>query len=149
MRTASAAGAAAGTPPPPPHEPPARPVLDPSRLAELRNTAGEGGDGFVEAVVAVFLEEAPSVLASLRQAATRGDLARVQHDAHSLKGASANIGALELQALAAALEARAGRHDSANLDDEVTRLEAAFARVQAALQRHRGAPAPPDRQSAG
>lgn len=114
--------------------PAAAPVLDRARLAALRETAGQDGEAFVETLITLFLDEAQALLASLRQAAAGGDLDRAMRDAHGLKGAAANIGALELAGLAAELEARAAPQEAAQLAAAVAGLAAAFERTRGALQ---------------
>ena len=52
-----------------------------------------GDEDLVKTVVAAFLEDAPRQIAGLKQALAEGDLTRAQRQAHTLKGAAANLSA--------------------------------------------------------
>ena len=56
--------------------------IDPSVFAELQTTTGPE---FAAELVNTFLEEAPGMIAELRNARTEGDNERFQRAAHSLK----------------------------------------------------------------
>ncbi|TCJ13030.1 response regulator [Parasulfuritortus cantonensis] len=102
-------------------------VLDATVLAELR----EGlGDDF-PAMVKVYLDSTPGLLAELTAAVARADAAEVARLAHGLRSSSATFGALRLAELAQALEThgRAGEVADAVFAD----LEAEAARVAQAL----------------
>jgi two-component system sensor histidine kinase/response regulator len=80
-------------------EPIAEPVApggDPitRRLDELRGDKTEPERALVNRLVASFLALVPGYLTSLGNAVTAADAAAVEEQAHSLKGAAANIGAL-------------------------------------------------------
>ena len=55
-------------------------------------------------IIADFLGDAPRLIATLREAVESGDHACVRRQAHTLKGASANVGAQALRMLSARLE---------------------------------------------
>jgi HPt (histidine-containing phosphotransfer) domain-containing protein len=84
--------------------------------------------------VDTFLEEAPAMLAELRDARAAVDADRFRRAAHSLKSNSHTFGALALGALARDLELTGMSadvaHDAARLDA----LEAEYARAAAALK---------------
>lgn len=84
-------------------------LIDSAVVAELRDLMA----GDLEALLDAFREDSRARLAAARQAWATGDLAELQSEAHSLKGASANLGAAGLAAACAALEtaARAGAAD--------------------------------------
>ncbi len=66
-------------------------------------------------MVTVFLEEMPSRFIALHQAIIGGDHAHIAHAAHSIKGAAANMAALELFACAKQIEDDCERLDSVPL----------------------------------
>lgn len=78
-------------------------------LNELRDRV-DGDDELVREVLAVYLEDTPTVLDSLRQALEAGQPESVAKAAHTLKGSSANVAAERLRSQAYELEqkARAG-----------------------------------------
>jgi signal transduction histidine kinase/DNA-binding response OmpR family regulator len=81
-----------------------------------------GDEALVAEVVQLFLEDCPSHVATIGQAAAARDLARVRSAAHALKGAAGNLSAQHLADAAAALEQLAvdGRLDA--LEDAAQRV---------------------------
>ena len=63
-----------------------------------------GDEELVKTVVAAFLEDAPRQIAGLKQALAEGDLTRAHRQAHTLKGAAANLGAGRLRQAALEME---------------------------------------------
>ncbi|HEX4966616.1 MAG TPA: two-component regulator propeller domain-containing protein [Thermoanaerobaculia bacterium] len=106
-------------------QPPAEaPVLDPSYLDRLRQLEEVSGRSMVGEIVDSFLSEAPRRLARLREALAAGDGEALAFTAHSLKGSSAQLGALRLASVSHALELK-GRQGflegAAEILDEVER----------------------------
>jgi two-component system sensor histidine kinase BarA len=92
-------------------------------------------------VVRIFLEEAPRALASLRDAAERGDTSTMERIAHTLKGDLAYMALPELGKMAAELE-QLSRHG--NLDQArplAKTLERAIEQVCVTVKRSAGAEA--------
>ncbi len=84
-------------------------ILDPVRLALLREL--DDGDGtLLTALVTEYRADSARLLAAIGGAIDEGDPQIVEQAAHTLKGASANLGANDLAELAGTLEAfaRAG-----------------------------------------
>ncbi len=99
------------------------PVLD---LERLRLTSG-GDEGVQREIIALFMEDTRLRVAELAEASQRGETAALHREAHTIKGASATIGALRMQATAAVVEAAAAQGD----------LEAARAGVDAVCVSYR------------
>jgi len=76
-------------------------AIEMSTFRELQATAG--GE-FVVELVDTFLEEAPGMLAVLRESRAAGDAEAFRRAAHSLKSNSLTFGALALAGQARALE---------------------------------------------
>ena len=104
------------------------PTLDPATFSELEAAAGAE---FARELITTFLEEAPLMLAELRNTLAAGNADAFRRAAHSLKSNSLTFGALALGALARALELKGleGMGDAAPLDA----LDQEYARVAAAL----------------
>ena len=121
----------APAPVPPPI--PERAVLDAARLAQIRALSRPGAPSVLGRVVKVFFESAPEQIASLRTAAQKGDAPRLREVAHSLKSASATLGATEFSELCRRLETmgRESRLDGALA--AVAALEQQFPAVRDAL----------------
>ena len=77
------------------------PVIDEATFRELQDAAGAE---FGAELVGTFLEEAPGMLAALRQARAAGDGDAFRRAAHSLKSNSLTFGAAPLATPARALE---------------------------------------------
>jgi HPt (histidine-containing phosphotransfer) domain-containing protein len=78
-----------------------RPAIDQSVLDELRDNAGAD---FAAELARTFAEDAPRMLATLRESRATGDAAAFRRAAHSLKSNASTFGALPLADLARALE---------------------------------------------
>jgi HPt (histidine-containing phosphotransfer) domain-containing protein len=100
--------------------------LDPAVLAELAETTGAD---FVADLVTAFLDEAPAMLAELREAAAANDADGFRRAAHSIKSNANVFGATELAELARRMEL--GGLDDARQD--LAALETASARALSAL----------------
>lgn len=103
-------------------------VLD---RADLLRRLG-GNAGIAERVIAVFREDAPEQLASLRKAK---DLETLRRLCHGLKGAARNVGGLMLSEVARAGEWEASRGRADRVAAILPRLDWEFARLEAAWER--------------
>jgi HPt (histidine-containing phosphotransfer) domain-containing protein len=106
-------------------------AIDQAVFGELQSTAGAD---FVAELVGTFLEEAPGMLAELREALGAGDAERFRRAAHSLKSNGMTFGATSLGALARALELKGLDADPARDEAAITALEAAYQQAAGALQ---------------
>jgi HPt (histidine-containing phosphotransfer) domain-containing protein len=125
--------ASAGLPAPAATHAAARPVLDAEALARLRELDPTGSTRLVGRVVEAYRTSAGRLEPQMREALARGDHAGVRHAAHTLKSASANVGALQLSALCAAVETMVRSGEVAGLDPAVEALGLELARALAAL----------------
>jgi HPt (histidine-containing phosphotransfer) domain-containing protein len=75
---------------------PALEVVDEALLGELAQLADEASPDFLSELVGVFRREAEHQLDLIDQAVDQGDVETVQRSAHTLKGSSASLGAIEL-----------------------------------------------------
>ena len=85
-----------------------------------------------------FLEEAPSLLSRLRQAAQQNDASGLRMAAHTLKSSSNDFGAKTLAELCQAMENR-GKSGVLTPDtqDKVAQIETEYQHVKAALEKLR------------
>jgi CheY-like chemotaxis protein/HPt (histidine-containing phosphotransfer) domain-containing protein len=117
--------------PPPATEPPA--VIDWSMLAGLRELQTAGEPDFVQEMLALYLDNAPHLIADLRQAIADQNPAALQYNAHTLKGNSASLGAQRLSALSAELEQIGRRGSIEGAPPLLADVEQEFARVRLAM----------------
>lgn len=100
---------------------------------EQLETATGGDAEFEQELIELFLEDQHERLSSIEQAIAGGDSADLRREAHTLKGAAANMGALALQHLARELE-EAGRNGQLGPAPELLeRIRVEAARVEAFL----------------
>ena len=106
------------------------PVIDATTFAELQDAAGAD---FVAELVGTLLEEAPGMLAELRNALAARDGERFRRAAHSLKSNSQTFGATALGALAREIELRGLHADPACDSAALDALAAAYVQAAGAL----------------
>jgi HPt (histidine-containing phosphotransfer) domain-containing protein len=114
-------------PAPPPAAPPAAAIeaseiepIDEGVLNALAQLQREGRPDIVNRVITLFLESAPALLKDLEQGAKSGDTALLHRASHTLKSASANVGAALLSARCRDLEASAR---AGSVPDAAARVE--------------------------
>jgi signal transduction histidine kinase/CheY-like chemotaxis protein len=109
---------------------PTAPAIDQAVLKDLLDVMGQA----LADLVHVYLEDAPRLLAQLREAAAAGDVDGMVAPSHSLKSSSANLGATRLSEQARMIEHGARLKTlSPPLLPPVERIEAEFARVRREL----------------
>lgn len=128
---------AIATPAPMPMPSPATPAadtvpqstIDDEVLEELRAVLG----GELDRLIRVFLDDAPRQISALEEAAVAPDFEALREHAHSLKSASANLGAMQLSAAAKRVElgARTGTLDRPAV--EVAKIAWEFKRARDVL----------------
>ncbi len=109
---------------------PTLPIFDQAALLKrlLGNRAA------AKRIIQAFLADVPGRLTSLRAALEGGDIVRVSHELHTLKGSSASLGGEAVRAKALAMELNARKGDLHSLRSELSALQAESERLCAALQ---------------
>jgi two-component system, sensor histidine kinase and response regulator len=97
------------------------------RLKELFEICG--AQTLVE-IIELFLAKTVERLDSLKNAATNGDMARLNSEVHTLKGSSANVGAKSMADLCEIIEMTNAVEITPQLSKTVTQLLADFARLK-------------------
>ncbi|HEV2578740.1 MAG TPA: response regulator [Acidobacteriaceae bacterium] len=99
-----------------------RPPLDDTIFTQMKSKIGSDS---LRQLYDMTLDDVRSRLALIAAAVERGDLATVRQEAHTIKGSCGMVGALELQALAAAAEGGSPVDTSAlaDFDSACKRLE--------------------------
>ena len=105
--------------------------LDPGVLAGLREL---GDPGLLPELAEMFLDDASSRVAVLREAVEGGDARSVERIAHTLKGSSGNMGAKRMAAICEELQNAGASGDLARAPEQFGRLEEEFGRVRPALE---------------
>lgn len=123
---------------PPPSSPPPLPGLslrlDPKPLDSLRRLEQAAGKPLVREIVDSFLAQAPDRLARLRQALLASDARELAFVAHSLKGSSAQLGAVRVAELSARLEEKGHGAELSGAAALLTELEQEIEQVRPLLE---------------
>ncbi|MGQ9732778.1 MAG: response regulator [Candidatus Zipacnadales bacterium] len=109
---------------------PSPPVFDCKGLAER---VGEDTE-LMREIVQIYLEDAPQEISKMREAAEAGDTERLARQAHSLKGASANVGAIGLREAAQSIEMAASQGDLAAVRTTLAQMDELLKSFQAAVE---------------
>jgi CheY-like chemotaxis protein/HPt (histidine-containing phosphotransfer) domain-containing protein len=95
----------------------------------LRQTFGDDPE-FIQELLALYLSDAQERVAALQRATQPVQWEQVRHEAHQLKGASANVGATGMQDLARALEELASdEQDPERLPDLIQAITATLSQM--------------------
>lgn len=110
-------------------------IVDPETIANLRALSPDDDDAFLKEIIGIFLEDTPKRITELKQSHAAGLSADFTRAAHSIKGSSSNVGAMELRAIAEHLEHHARKEGIAGLESKVAEIEGAFIRAKAELEK--------------
>jgi signal transduction histidine kinase/DNA-binding response OmpR family regulator/HPt (histidine-containing phosphotransfer) domain-containing protein len=107
-------------------------ALDRDVLDQLREDLG--GTAALREVIRSFLEQTPSVISALRDAAARADVPSIRRSAHMIKGTSSILGARELSEHCAEIERVGQTGCIADAGSRVIAVEASYRTIEAALK---------------
>src|SRR5215467_1208764 len=107
-------------------------ALDRDVLDQLREDLG--GTAALREVIRSFLDQTPSVLSALRDAAARADVPSIRRAAHMIKGTSSTLGARELSEQCAEIERVGQTGCIADAGSRVIAVEASYRTIEAALR---------------
>jgi HPt (histidine-containing phosphotransfer) domain-containing protein len=119
--------------PTPSSEDPTQPVLDAGALDQLRQLDPTGGSSFVVRVLGTYERSLERHIAEARQAQAASQWEALGRTAHTLKSASASVGALAFSALCAEVESLVRQHDTAGLQATLARFFSEAGRVRDAV----------------
>ena len=108
-------------------------VIDPQAIESLRALNPGDNDEFLREIVGIFLEDTPQRIAELDQSLVASDLAKFTRAAHSIKGSSANLGAIALRAAAEKLEHESRTKGLAAIGGLVSEVKTEFSRAHTEL----------------
>ena len=108
-------------------------IIDPQAIENLRALNPGDNDDFLREIAGIFLEDTPLRIAELGESFEAGDVTKFARAAHSIKGSSANLGAVALRTVAEKLEHEARTSGIRDLGGLVEQLRAEFTRAESAL----------------
>ena len=109
-------------------------LLDMGMVRQLQRVGTNGDRDLLGKVAEIFLEQTPQLLEAIAEGLRLGDLDAVRRAAHSLKSASASLGAMQLSESAAALEIAARNGENERLDGLQRGFEAAAEQAMQAVR---------------
>ena len=95
-----------------------------------------GDEDLAQTVTDAFLEDIPRQIEALRGYLEAGDAPDTERQAHTIKGASANVGGERLRALAFEMEKAGKAGDLEAVTARLPELETQFAQLKAAMEHH-------------
>lgn len=110
-------------------------VIDPQAIENLRALNPDDDDAFVREIATLFLDDTPQRLTELDQSLSAGDAPKFTRAAHTIKGSSANLGAVGVRAAAERLEHQSRAEGLAAVAPLLAELKAEFARAHAELSK--------------
>ena len=113
-------------------------VIDMTVIETLRELGGDDDPGLVGELIDLYLLDAPDRLRELEQALEERDVDLLERAAHTLKSASANIGAIFLSDLCQDLECLAREASIETAGELVAKSLEAFDDAQQALAQIQG-----------
>lgn len=103
-------------------------------IQELRALESGGAPGFVSELIDLFLKEADRHLATLKTGLAGRDAPLFARAAHTLKGSSGNLGALEMSRICEELQSVERTKDWSRAAELLPRLEAEFQAAKSELE---------------
>lgn len=97
----------------------------------------DANPAFERELLETFVGDTQQQLVLIKQAIAQGDYAQLEQSAHYIKGSSANLGLIQMQAAAGELEHQAHQHDLQEAPTLLTDLQAALLGVQQLLANSR------------
>jgi CheY-like chemotaxis protein len=108
-------------------------VLDPAAFDNLLSMLG-GEFAYLEELIDSFLEDAPQLLAEIKQSIKAGDALGASRVAHSLKSNGADFGATVFSSLCKELEISGKSGEMNGAADLLVQIEAEYGKLEAALR---------------
>ncbi|CAM2009001.1 Hpt domain-containing protein [Acanthopleuribacter pedis] len=107
-------------------------LVDFSRIRET----SDGDTEFEQELIEMYLEDAQLHVEDIIAKAAATDFGGIKSTAHTLKGASANIGAVAMQEAALNVEKSASSNDSDTLQDQVREIRTVFSETDAVFKNY-------------
>ncbi len=108
-------------------------ALNPHQLQQLRDIGRRSGRDLLHRVATAYLRDAPLLLEKIEQAVQGDDPAVAGQAAHTLKSASANVGAEQVSAYSAQIEKAVNEGVHGTLPEALQRLKGVFDQTLAAV----------------
>ena len=107
------------------------PIIDQQSIENLRALNPGDNDEFLREIIVIYLEDTPLRLAELDQSLAVGDGPKFTRAAHSIKGSSANLGAMTVRTVAERLEHQSAKQGLGDVAGLIAEVKAEFSRAHA------------------
>jgi len=109
--------------------------IDPKKIEELKELVDEDDPGFLIELIEDYMDNSEENLKAIRYAIQAKDTVTVLRTAHTLKGASSNIGAVNMTELSKQLEHLGTEETLEGAVDLIDRLDVEFVEVKSELEK--------------
>ncbi len=109
--------------------------IDPQKIEELKELVDEDDPGFLIELIEDYMDNSEENLKAIRYAIQAKDTVTVGRTAHTLKGASSNIGAVNMTELSKQLEHLGTEETLEGAVDLIDRLDVEFVEVKSELEK--------------
>jgi HPt (histidine-containing phosphotransfer) domain-containing protein len=110
-------------------------IINPEAIAALRDLNPGDNDVFLMEIIGIYVEDTPMRLTELKKSLAAGETALFTRAAHTIKGSSANLGAIAVAGVAETLENKSRTAGLGGLAPLVAQCESEFARAAAELRK--------------
>jgi signal transduction histidine kinase/DNA-binding response OmpR family regulator/HPt (histidine-containing phosphotransfer) domain-containing protein len=104
-------------------------ALDADVAEGLETLRAMGGQGLLNELIDIYLEDAPGMMTAIREAAEGADAKALEQSAHGLKGCSANLGLALLAKVCFELEDAGKKGSTQGSAEVISRLEAHYEHI--------------------
>ncbi len=109
--------------------------IDPQKIEELKELVDEDDPGFLIELIEDYMDNSEENLKAIRYAIQAKDTVTVVRTAHTLKGASSNIGAVNMTELSKQLEHLGREEILEGALELIDRLDVEFVEVKSELEK--------------
>lgn len=113
-------------------------AIDMQVIQGLRDLGGADEPGLLLEIIGMFLDDAPARIREIEQGFASGDVQLLERAAHSLKSASANVGAVQLSSVCKRIEEIARARGSNGIAELIPESKRALDRATCALRSIQG-----------
>lgn len=111
-------------------------IIDEIIVASIKQLGETNGTDFFQEILELFTSQGQQLTASIRQYALQKDVVQTKQVTHSLKGASANMGAVKLTEICHQIEKKALSNDFTDLENILSELDDCFRLSLQELKKH-------------
>lgn len=101
-------------------------LIDFTMVQNLVELGGDDGKEFLKEIVDLYIAQYPELFSSMKNSSLKNDNVQMYQSAHTLKGASLNIGAKEIASLCKQIELKGKENDMEQIPELINTLEVVY-----------------------